>query len=74
MRGFAVQERLKQMEREAQEQEEQERLATQMMKDKILRSEEEARRRQEQPVEDSEIVEEVFGFLPDREQGSPPKA
>lgn len=62
------------MEREAQEQEERERMATQMMKDKILRSEEEARRRQEQPVEDSEIVEEVFGFLPDREQGAPPKA
>ena len=61
------------MEREAMEQEERERKETQRKKEEIKRQEEMARQRREQTMEDSEVVEEVFGFLPDKEQGSPPR-
>lgn len=61
------------IEREAVEQEERERKEAQRKKQEIKKQEEQARRRRDQPVGDSEIVEEMFGFLGDKEQGSPPR-
>ena len=47
---------------------------TQRKKEEIKRQEEEARNRREHTVEDSKIVDGLFGFLGDKDQGgSPPR-
>ena len=58
-----MQEQLAKIARESQEQEERERKQTQRKKEEIKRQEEEARNRREHTVEDSKIVDGLFGFL-----------
>ena len=69
-----MQEQLAKIARESQEQEERERKQTQRKKEEIKRQEEEARNRRDDTVEDSKIVDGLFGFLGDKDQsGSPPR-
>ena len=62
------QERLAQIEREKEEEEERKRVEAAAKREEIQRMEEEAENRRNMPVDDSKIVEQMFGFLPEGEQ------
>ena len=63
------QEYLEQLEREDLEEHERARLAAQAKTEEALRLEEQARNKMNQDVEESKIVEDMFGFLPDDRKG-----
>ena len=62
------QERLAQIEREKEEEKERKRVEAAAKREEIQRMEEEAENRRNMPVDDSKIVEQMFGFLPEGEQ------
>ena len=62
------QERLAQIEREKEEELERKRVEAAAKREEIQRMEEEAEHRRNMPVDDSKIVEQMFGFLPEGEQ------
>ena len=62
------QERLAQIEREKEEELERMRVEAAAKREEIQRMEEEAENRRNMPVDDSKIVEQIFGFLPEGEQ------
>lgn len=60
---------MEQLEREDLEEQERIRLEAQAKAEGALRLEEEARNKMNQDVEESKIVEDMFGFLPDDRKG-----
>ena len=55
------------MEKEEREEEERKRLETQKKIQEAQRKEEEAKNRKDRPLEDSEVVDEIFDFLGDKD-------
>ena len=65
------QERLAQIEREKYEELEKMRTDAAAKREDLERKEREAEMLRSMPVDDSKIVEQMFGFLPEGEQGQP---
>lgn len=63
------QERLKQIEEDKRREEEQREEERRERAEEVRRMEEEAKQRRDMPVEDSKVVEEMFGFLGDQPHG-----
>ena len=62
-------ERLKQIEEEKKRDEEQMEEERRVKAEEVRRREKEAQQRRDMPVEDSQVVEEMFGFLGDQQPG-----
>ena len=60
---------LEQLEKEDLEEQDKSRLAAQAKTEEALRLEQQARNKMNEDVEESQIVEDMFGFLPDDRRG-----
>ncbi|XP_065841115.1 myosin-VIIa-like [Oscarella lobularis] len=73
-----MKEEMERMEQERREQEEREKREREEKRKEIERAEAEAKRRREEDVDDSKMVDEMFGFLPEetkqKSEGSAPSA